>query len=346
MMRAAIFYGPGDIRVEQLEKPQPRENEVLVKVKVTGICGSDLLVYKGISPERIASCPVLGHELAGIVAEVGPGVTNLKPSDRVAVEPLLSCGICSHCRSGFYHLCNELELIGMERPGGFAEYTLAPANKAFWLPDTVSFEAASLLDCLAVSVHMMQRVGIRAGSSVAILGAGNMGLSLLQAARLCGAGPIFVTDLSDVHLSVAKEFGADAIFNASNVGPAQGILDATDGQGVDVALEAVGGTATTLGQAVEITRKGGLISYVGIFCQDISLSLWELLRKEITLVPSWSYAYWGPRREFQIAVDLMSRGQFCAQPLISDKFQLANINEAFHRAMEDDSIKVVIEPSG
>lgn len=180
------FYGPKDIKVEEVERPEISTGEVLIRVKAVGICGSDLHFYEGEAPIELSPKAVLGHELSGEVVAVGNGVEKVKVGDRLGVEPLISCGKCAFCAIGEYHLCKELKHIGYIFKGGFAEYTKAPQEKVFKLPSNVSYEEASLLDCYAVSVHAIHRVRVRVSDVVVVLGGGPLGLTTAQVVKATG----------------------------------------------------------------------------------------------------------------------------------------------------------------
>ena len=345
-MRAAVLRGPGDVALEELPRPEPGPGEVLVQVRVTGICGSDLHVFKGTSPEPMAPRPVLGHETMGVVAQLGDGVDGLSVGQRVGVEPLVPCGRCDDCRTGRYHLCRRLKLIGMEITGGFAEFLVAPASNCFPLPPQVSDEAASLLDCVAVGVHMVQRAGIVPGDRVLVMGGGTIGLMAAQVARAVGAWEVFVADLSPYRRSLAFRLGLDEAFDAGDPQFVESVLHRTDGLGVDRVIEAVGGRAETIAQALKVVRPGGTVAFAGIFTGPRSVDLWAMLSKEVSLVPAWSYAYWGGRREFQIAIDLLARGVVNAEAVISHRFGLSKIGVALEHAMDSSrACKVVVYPS-
>jgi 2-desacetyl-2-hydroxyethyl bacteriochlorophyllide A dehydrogenase len=344
-MKAAVFYGPRNIQINEIPVPKPNEDEVLIKVKYTGICGSDLHVYKGTSPEPMAPNPVLGHELGGEVVETGKNVTEFKPGDRVGVEPLIGCGRCAYCLEGKYHLCSKLQLIGMERQGGFAEYAVAPKDKAYILPDFITYQEAALLDSLAVGVHTINRAGVTLGSTAALFGCGTMGLLLLQLISLAGASRIIAVDLNDAHLVIARKVGATETINPVKTDPVQYILNATANGGGDFTFESVGGTAPTFSQSLKVVRKGGSMSFQGIFSENMPVSLWEILSKEVNILPAWSYARWGNISEYALALNIMASGKIITKQILSKEFSLLDISDAFEDALKGDSIKTLINCS-
>lgn len=344
-MKAAVFYGPRNIQITDMPIPVPNSNELLIKVKYTGICGSDLHVYKGTSPEPMAANPVLGHELGGEVVETGKDVSGFKPGDRVGVEPLIGCGRCGYCAEGKYHLCSKLELIGMERKGGFAEYVVVPKDKAYILPEFISYQEAALLDSLAVGVHTINRTAVTIGSTAVLFGCGTMGLLLLQLVRIAGANRIFAVDLNDAHLAIAREVGATETINPRHKDPVKYILDATSNSGVDFTFESVGGTAPTFVQSLEVIRKGGTMSFQGIFSEEMPVSLWKILSKEVNILPAWSYARWGNVSEYALALNIMASDKIITKPILSKEFSLLEISNAFEDALKGNSIKTLINCS-
>ncbi len=342
-MLAARFYGGKDIRVEEMPDPVPGPGEVLVRVRAAGICGSDLHGYRRGGPATAPRTP--GHELAGEVAAVGEGVTEFAPGDRVGVEPLVGCGQCAHCRAGDYHLCARLEHIGGARPGGFAQLTVAPADRLYPLPDHVSMEDASILDVLAVAVHALSRVPVAPGERVAVIGSGAIGLSIAQMASISG-GAVAVLGRRDGPLRVAAETAGAAGIRLDR-DPVAAARDWSGGEGADVVFEAVGGTADTLDLALRLAAPKGRVGVVGSFQEPQTLDVRVPMRRELSLIWVWSYALRGSRPEFAIALDLLARGALQAAPLITHRFPLERIAEAFAAADDKtvgNSIKVIVNP--
>jgi threonine dehydrogenase-like Zn-dependent dehydrogenase len=347
MVKAARYYGPRDIRVEEIDEPAIDSGEVGIRVAAAGICGSDMHWFtEHISGSSLEVGTVLGHELSGTVIEVGEGVSKFKLNDRVVIEPLIGCQECRFCRTGKYHLCPDLAHIGGKYSGGFAEFSKAPHEKVRKLPPSVSLEEASIVDCLAVGVHAINRVPPKTGDTVAILGAGTIGLSVMQVARACGARTI-VIDLLQSSLELARKAGASEIIDASTVDVEEAIKAHTSGAGADIVYEAVGGRASTIEQAIRIVSRGGRIGVIGSFTGVTSFNFFDLLVKEVDLVPIWSYSTCGFRSEFDVALDLLSRGLVCANVLITHRVSLDNINQGFElmeRKCESGAGKVLVIP--
>ncbi len=339
-MRAAIVYGPGNLGVEEIDDPKIEVGEVLIRNKAAGVCGSDLHYHRR-SSEKPTRRPAGGHEFSGVVASVGEGVTHVKVGDRVGVEPLVGCGDCRFCNGGYYHICNDLRHLS----GGFGEYTKAPKDKVFKLPDHISCEAAALLDCVAVGVHAVQRYKVEVIDTAVVLGDAAIGLSTMQVAKANGARKVGVVGHHDSSLRIAEETGADFIINSNEEDAAEKVREVTDGIGADVIYESVGGTATTVTEAIDMVRPGGTIVVIGSFAQQPELNFRRLLRYEVDLLFSWSYSRWQGIPEFQIALDLLSEGKVNTEAMITHKFPLDQVNDAFQAALnkyESGAAKVVV----
>lgn len=354
-MKAALFYGGRDIRVEDVPDPLPGPGEVLIDVRAAGVCGSDLHPYRGANPwGAVETVPRrAGHELAGVVAALGSGVTGLEVGQRVGVEPmhLVGCGRCRQCRRGDYHICPTRGLRDGQRRGsaGFSELDVAAAANVFPLPDAVSLEAAALLDVYACGVHAVNRIPLRPLDHVCVIGTGPIGLTMGQVARASGARQVIMVGRRDEALDLALRVGAaDTVVNASRAASVgEAVAELTAGELCDAVFEAVGGTAGTLAQAVEVATFGGRIGILGAFWGDVAVAYRAANRKEIDLRWCNSYATFGGVREYQIALDLLAEGRVQAEPLITHRFPLAEIGAAF--AAADDrqasgAMKVIVQP--
>jgi 2-desacetyl-2-hydroxyethyl bacteriochlorophyllide A dehydrogenase len=346
-MRAAVLVAPRTLEVRDVPDPTLGPGEVLVRNQVSGICGSDVHLYSNSMPEftpRVLG-KVLGHELCGEAVAVAPDVTRVKPGDRVAIEPLLKCGRCQYCVAGDYHLCPELHHIGIGWSGGFGEYAKAPVDNVYPLPDHVTYEDASLLDCLAVGIHAIHRLGIHTGSSVLVFGGGAIGLATAQAAKWAGASMVAIATRSRLAREVAQDAGIDLAIDSSQEDVAALVREATGGRGPDVAFDAVGGQQRYVQQGIDVVRRGGKVGVLGVFPQQRVTLTPEYLIKEVDVVSSFSYARWGPVSEFQIALDGLAAGKFFGRQYISRRFPLDDIQTAFAAAEHrdgHDAIKVSI----
>jgi len=342
-MKAGIFYGPGDVRYEEIETPKLEpgdEFDVLIHVMAAGVCGSDMHYYKGEAPEALRERAVLGHELSGVVLEVGVNVTNVKPGDRVGVEPLIGCGVCAYCLSGDYHLCQSLKHIGYFYGGGFAEYVKAPHGKVYLLPDSVSFEEASTLDCYAVAVHAMKRVAVNIHDFVVVIGAGPLGICTAQVAQAAGARKVILVDLIEEILALARQSGINDTINSSQGNIVEEIMRLTGGKGADIVFETVGGNAPTLDQSVEMVRYGGTVGLIGMRNRS-TIDFWKAHGKELNLTFIYSYAYWNYATEFEIALQMMADRHLNAKPMITHRFPMSRIKEAFDTTLNKQSSKAI-----
>ncbi|MGH2352379.1 MAG: zinc-dependent alcohol dehydrogenase, partial [Chloroflexota bacterium] len=291
-----------------------------------------------------------GHELAGTVAALGAGVEGLAVGQRVGIEPehLIGCGRCPYCRRGDTHLCPTRGQRHGERQGshGFSQYDVCAATNVHPLPDHVSDDAAAILDCYGCAVHAVRRAPITPYATVAVLGTGAIGMNVGQVARTSGAQRVLMVGTRDEPLAIARAAGAadEGIAN-SKVDPVQAVLDLTGGEGADVVFETVGGEAPTLGQAVQMARRGGTVCILGIFTGPVTLDLSTAYRKELNVGWSNSYSTWNGISEYQIALDLLASGRVSAEPLITHHFPLEQIGEAFAAAADkrtSGAVKVLV----
>ena len=349
-MKAAVFYGPRDIRIEKIDVPKLEPSWVLLKVRATGICGSDLHLYKEKTPFKIKSNLgeekyVPGHELSGEIVKLGSEVTDLKEGDRVAVEPQVGCGRCHWCRVGWYNLCANFKLIGFYYLGGLAEYCAVPFENCFKLPENVSCEEAATLDCISVGLHAVNRAGVSNEDTVAILGAGTIGLFALQTAILAGAREVFVVGTHSFQLDVANMLGATSVIDARKEKIVEKMMELTGGRGVDKIIEAAGGESSTIANGIDMARRRGILVTTGIFVKPMPVNLLGLLTKELTLSGAWGYGYWTHIKEFAISLELLAKGKVASKPLITHRYPLERVSEAYEAAMDKErtkSIKVQI----
>jgi threonine dehydrogenase-like Zn-dependent dehydrogenase len=351
-MKAAVFYGGKDIRLEETPIPVPGSGEVLFKVLSAGVCGSDLHLYRGQNPYGAREPHQRGHELAGEVVALGAGVTGLSIGQRVGIEAehLLGCGTCRYCLRGERHLCPQRGYRHGERQEshGFSEYDLCLATNCHPLPAHVSLDAAALLDCYACGVHALNRVRLTPSDTIAILGTGAIGMTLGQVAKAYGVGRVIMVGTRLEPLDIASAAGAAdiGVVNALR-NPGDVVLEMTDGEGVDAVFETVGGEAPTINQGIEMVRRGGIISILGIFTHSPTVDVRTAYRKEIHLQWANSFSRWQGVSEYRMALDLMTSGRLLATPLITTHFPLDRIQAAFIAADDkraSGAIKVMVHP--
>ena len=343
-MKVAVKRDTRHIEVEAWELPEIQGGEVLVRVKSVGICGSDL---HGWSEENSKGRPnglIMGHEASGLVEGIGEGVTRVKVGDRVAIDPQIRCGTCRTCRSGWQNICEKVFIIGSGlrafRHGAFAEYVSVPEKQLFGIPDSLSYDDAALLEPLSNALHVARRITIEVGSSVLILGAGTLGLAMIQAARLSGASTIIVADLSDFRLSVARSLGATTCCNPSRQDPLEVVAALTGGRGVDAVIEAVG-ISPTYQQAIKAVRRRGWIAFFGAVASQITVDLLPILHKEINIAGCTGFT-----EEFETAIELLAAGNLNAKALVTHTLPLEKTQEGFEILSNPaiNSIKVLINP--
>jgi len=348
-MWAARLHGPRDMRVERVPlPPEPGPGEVLLRVTVTTICGSDLHTYLDarIGDTDLQSPLVLGHEFAGVVVAVGPDARDgnnapLHPGQRVAVDPSMPCGRCEFCEKGHPNLCDRLHFCGLwPDDGSLREYMIMPARSCFPVPDSINDIEAALLEPLGIAIHAVDLAKLKVEESVAILGAGPIGLMILELAKLSGAHPIFVTERLPWRIALARRYGADTVINIEEADPVQAIMKATDGRGVDVVFEAAWG-AEAVAQAAEMACLGGRLVLVGIPSDDVmTMRASAARRKGLTIKMCRRMKHTYPRAirlAEQRKVDLMS--------MVTHHFPLAQVAKAFELNAEyrDGIVKAVVE---
>ena len=345
-MYAARLYGSRDIRIETMPAPPPPgAGEVQLRVTSVGICGSDLHQWSlgSIGDTKAETPVVLGHEFAGVVAALGPGVEGLAVGQRVAVDPAVPCWRCEMCRLGHPNLCRRLHFCGLwPDDGALRELMNHPADACFPLPDAISNDEGAMLEPLGIGLHAVDLAHLRVANSVAVLGCGGVGLLLIRLARLAGARPIFATDRVPERLAAACRYGADAVFNVDKEDVAAAVWRATNGRGVDVTFEAAWADET-VAQAVEMTRFGGRVVLVGIPAEDaLQMRASTARRKGLTIAFSRRMKHTYPR-----ALTLAQRGDVDLAGLVTHRFPLAQTAEAFHLAetYRDGVLRAVIRVS-
>jgi len=285
-MRAVKLYAPGDLRLVDVEKPVPGPGEVLVEVKAVGICASDIHYFRdGRIGDVVVTEPlILGHEFAGVIAEVGPQVSNVNPGDRVAVEPAIACRKCDLCLQGDYNLCRSILFCGTPpTQGALREFLSWPAHLVLPVPDSMTFAEAAMLEPIAIGVYAVDLAEPIRGRTVGILGAGGIGISIMQAARAAGCADVYVTDLVSERLAIAEKLGARRAFDASDPDVVKKIVSITGGRGLDVVFEAAGENQAVR-QATEIVRPGGLVLVGGIPREDsMTVTASVVRRKGLTI---------------------------------------------------------------
>jgi L-iditol 2-dehydrogenase len=343
-MKALLLSEYKKLDIVDLPAPQPAEDELLIRIRACGICGSDVHGYDGSTGRRLPPI-VMGHEAAGIVESVGSAVDNFHAGDRVAFDSTVFCGKCFYCLRGQINLCENREVIGVSTPsfrrmGAFAEFVTVPARMACHLPKSMPYAHAAMIEAVSVAVHAVSLTPIAPDDAVVVVGAGMIGLLTLQAVRAAGAGRVFVLDLDDSRLELARCLGATQTFNSRNADVLTQILDLTSGRGADAALECVGSTVPVK-LALESVRKGGCVTLIGNVAPTVELGLQSAVTRQIRLQGSCASS-----GEYPASISLMSRGAVRVEPLISAVAPLEDGASWFRRLYEREPglLKVVLEP--
>lgn len=287
-MSAAVLHAPGDLRYQSVAMPELTEQRnVLVKVRATGICGSDIGRVLNFGTYNFPTVP--GHEFAGEITDLLPEVTQFKVGDRVAIAPLMPCHQCSSCQRGNYSLCDNYDFLGSRSDGGFAEYVSVPEQNLIRLPDNVTYAEAALIEPAAILLHGIHKINLSLGDKVAVIGCGALGYFAIQFARLSGAEVIAI-DVAQDKLDLAKQAGADVCINAADVDAVKEVLALTAGQGVDRVFECAGNNISRQ-TGLSVLRKQGTMLIFGSAHSDVSFpaaNFEKILRHELHIVGSWN----------------------------------------------------------
>ncbi len=346
-MKAGILYDDRDIRLGDAPDPRIKPDEVLVESSHAGICGTDVHVYRGEFHGRVKFPAIQGHEFGGIIREVGKDVQGFRVGDRVVVDPIISCHACPACLTGHINACRTLKLLGIDLDGGFGQYVAVPVSHALHLPDNVPMKYAPMVEMYGLGHHVLQRGQVQPGETVAILGAGKLGLSVLDV--LChSASPAMaiVTDFQPFRLETARKLGADYAIDIAREDPVARVMEITQGVGVDCVIECVGhyhpvdGQEAPLAQAVKMIRSAGRIVTAGMGEQLSAVHFKTLVLKEAQIIASRVTL-----GEFPRAIRLLSKGLVHPELLVTEQVPLRDITAAFAKVDRDDpaTIKVVMD---
>ena len=347
-MKALRWYKQKDLRLDNIDEPIAKKGEVKIRVEWCGICGSDLHEYTAGPIFIPAETPhpltgdkapiVMGHEFSGQVIEIGEGVTKVQVGDRVAVEPVYSCGECDACKQGKYNLCAKMGFYGLAGGGGgFSEFTSVPEHMIHKLPETVSYEQGALVEPSAVALHSVRQSKLQVGDKVAVFGTGPIGLLVIEALKAAGAAEIYAVELSEQRRQKAEELGAIAI-NPNNGDVVEQIQKLTNG-GVDVAFE-VTGVPPVLTQAINSTKFNGETMIVSIFEKEAAIHPQNIVMKERTVTGIIGY-----RDVFPAVISLMAQGYFPADKLVTKRITLDEvIDEGFEGLLKErNHIKILVK---
>lgn len=340
-MKALVIRGDKDLGCEMIEIPACQEDEVLIKVQACGICGSDVprALDGGVHYYPI----VLGHEFSGDVVKIGDAVHNAKIGDRVTAAPLLPCGKCSYCQMGHPAMCESYSFIGSRKYGAMAEYIAIKADNVIKLPDEVDYISGAMIEPITVALHGIDRISFNAGATIAVFGAGTIGLLTVQCLKALGAGLVYAIDIVPEKLEMAKQLGADVIINAMEQDPVNFMKEA----GAPQAVFETAGSSVTQRQSLEVVARLGKVVFIGTATQDLVLSphtFEKILRGELEVTGSWmSYSAPYPGYEWTTATQYLKERKIKTEKLVTHIFKLENGLQAF-QTMKDkkaNAIKVM-----
>lgn len=339
-MRAALFYQPEKpLSMEEVEKPKIGDTDVLIRVKVCGICGSDVHIIHGETP--VGKKPIiLGHEISGIIEEKGSKVDSVEIGDRVCVDSIIFCGACKNCMSGRDNICKYWRLYGIHTDGGLAEYVKVRSVNCVRLPENVSFEEGAIItDAVATAYHAVKLADIQIGDTVVIYGCGGLGIHAVQLANMSG-GEVVAIDVIDDKLKLAKKLGAKYTINAKEVDPIKEVLNITDNNGADIAMEFIG-TVDTIVNTLNSVVRGGKAILVGLCGKDVAYDTRKIVRGQLQVIGSYAFT----KKDIVDVVNLVSVGKLDLSHSITHRFPLEKVNQALETLEKNigNPIRMVIE---
>lgn len=338
-MLQAIMTDPGKIEFRQIPLPEIQPDEVLIQVKRIGVCGSDIHVFHGRHP--YTSYPIVqGHEVAGVIAEVGQEAEGFSQGDKVVFMPQVTCGTCYPCRHGMDHICDSLKVMGFQTNGAAQEYFPVRAEMALKVPDSVSLDHAALIEPIAVAAHALSRAGSVAGLNVLVLGAGTIGNLVAQVAAAWGAKRVMISDVSPYKLEKARQCGLEYRVNTAQEDLGQAILNTFGLDKADLILECVG-VQETITQAVTNARKGSPIIVVGVFGEKPLVDLGLVQDRELSLIGTLMYQ----KKDYERAIELVETGKLQLEQMVTQRFPFEEYLQAYQaiKASGGRYMKVMIE---
>jgi L-iditol 2-dehydrogenase len=338
-MKGLVYHGNEVLKWEEVQDVTPDDNEVKIKVKAAGICGSDVHGYQGITGRRIPPM-IMGHEFSGVVSDVGKSVKKLTPGDRVTAYPMDFCGTCLSCRHGKMQFCPDKKQFGvLSVNGAFAEYLCVPEKVCYKLHDNISYSAGSMVEPLAVAFRGVEHAGDIEGKTILVVGSGTIGLMITACAKAKHPAKIIVTDLSDTRLNVAKRMGAEITINPSNSEVKEVIMDNTEGQGVDISFEAVGNTPACV-QSLETLKVGGTSIWLGQGKKTVEIGMLDIVTRELNVSGSFTYGL----DDFKAAVEMLNNGRIDPEPVISEEVPMGQAAQWFEKLKRpEELVKVILK---
>lgn len=335
-MKALVYMGPKDVRLTDRPKPEIQNDEVLIKVRYCGICGSDMTMYSGKHP-RIRPGTVMGHEFVGEVVEIKASKkTDLEIGDHVVVEPMFHCHNCFYCKTGRYNLCDDVQMCGRDVDGGFAEFVKVQLDKVIKLSKSCDLKKMALTEPLAVAVSVVNKCKLKVGDTAVVLGGGPIGLLVAQVLRYSGASSVIVSEINEYRLQKAREMGFVAV--NPNEEDLKSRVQNFNKVGADVVIDCVG-HPSSIETAFKLVRKGGLISIVALYHDKVPVDLLQIVYSEIDLKGTFVYTY----NAFRTAKDLLEKELIDVEPFITAVYPLEDAVKAFERIYKGaDDLKTLI----
>lgn len=336
-MKANVLYGINDLRFVDVAVPPCKEDEVLVKVRAAGICGSD--VARVFTTGTYHFPTIIGHEFAGEVVQIQHSKYQYLLDNRVAVFPLKPCFTCDNCKEGKYELCLNYDYIGSRCDGGFAEYVAVPVWNLLHIPEGISLGAAAMLEPASVAMHALIKSRMKIGDTVAVTGPGTIGMILCRLAQLAGAKKVFLIGRSQEKLDFARNYGIRHTCNSSVANVEEWINGLTDNKGADVVIEGTG-ASSSMNLCLDIVKPSGTVLALGNPGDDMLLkknTYWKILRKQLSLYGSWNSGYGTAQSDWMKVLDLLEKKQLDLEKLITHRYPLSQLSEGL-RVMNDKSV--------
>lgn len=323
-MKAAVYFGRHDLRVIDVDEKPVGDNQVKVSVKYCGVCGTDIHIYEGDGGSSAVVPPlIIGHEFSGAVHAVGKNVKSVKVGDRVSVDPNDMCGECYFCKNAQAHFCKNSVGLGTTNPGGFAEYITVREKQVFKIPDNLSYETAALVETVSCCLHGIDLCNIKTGQTVLIIGAGPIGLLMLQLAEMSGAGKIIVSEIVPEKRELALKYGANIVIDP--ISEDIGAVLSANSENISGVIECAG-TVKTIEQAIKFAGRGATVMMFGLVAPDAAATIkpYEIFQKEIKLTSSFINPY-----TFDRAIEVLALGKVKVDEIITDIVPLDEINKVF-----------------
>lgn len=339
-MKQAIMTSPGVIKHHEIPEPgQLKDNEILLRIKTIGVCGSDIHVFHGEHPAT--PYPVVqGHEYSATITAVGNAVKSAKVGQRATARPQLTCGKCGPCLRGQYNACQELKVQGFQAPGVAQDLFVVPEDRIVPFPDNMTLDQGAMIEPAAVGAHSTNRVNGLKGKNVVVAGAGTIGNLVAQFAKARGAAKVLITDISDYRLDIAKQCGIEGTLNIKNTPFEVGIKSFFGDKGFQIGFEAAG-VQSSLDVLMQFVEKGGDVVILGVYSQNPVVNMFYLGEHELNVFGSMMYR----QEDYEAAVEMIASGKIITKPLLTNRFPFSNYLDAYKFIEEqgDKSMKVMIE---